>query len=519
MESAPASTPALDLEPPMLDASAGGPAGSVGDSTTSTSAAPLSSTVPTRKRGRSLWALADQVLISGTNFVTMVLVARGLDPAGFGAFNLVYGALLFANLFQSALVTQPHNVLGTRHGRRGPAYARYTTSTFLGQLVIVLVCATAALAGAGVAQVNGWQTAGLLMSLAPAIVGWQLQEFVRRVLYTEGRFSAALVNDVLSYGGQTIAIAVLWYLHNLTGAAAMYVLAITNAAGALLGVWQLRGSLSRHFDVADLWHNWHFGKWLAGGELLQWLSSIYLYQYLLAELLNAQATAQLKAAQLVFGPTRVLAFFLGTVLPIRFTHALAEGGERSMRSHYHRMLAVVAAMTGAYCLTVGVLATPLLRLFYKDKYAGSESVIILYATAAFLTYLSMVITAALTARRQTRGIFIGNVCGTVIGVALSLPMIRHWGVNGAVACMIASAVTMMLVSWFALRRGTAEAGFTPPHAHDPLSSAHDPLVAHVPHVYRCFAACCRRSTKPGRPTAGCTVTMSIRSTRRWTSIA
>src|SRR4051794_1527403 len=95
MESAPApTTPALDLEPPMLDASAGGPAGSLSDSTRSTSlAAPEAQ--PAQKRGRSLWALADQILISGTNFVTMVLVARGLDPAGFGAFNLVYGALLF----------------------------------------------------------------------------------------------------------------------------------------------------------------------------------------------------------------------------------------------------------------------------------------------------------------------------------------------------------------------------------------------------------------------------------------
>src|SRR4051812_33542354 len=59
------------------------------------------------------WGLFDQVLISATNFVTMVLTARALKPnsAEFGEFSLIYSALLFANVLQSTLITQPHNVL------------------------------------------------------------------------------------------------------------------------------------------------------------------------------------------------------------------------------------------------------------------------------------------------------------------------------------------------------------------------------------------------------------------------
>ena len=41
------------------------------------------------------WGLADQMLISFTHFVTMVLLARGLGLVAFGTFSLVYGALLF----------------------------------------------------------------------------------------------------------------------------------------------------------------------------------------------------------------------------------------------------------------------------------------------------------------------------------------------------------------------------------------------------------------------------------------
>ena len=77
--------------------------------------------------------------ISAANFVTMVLLARGLTQADFGGFTLVYSVLLFANSLQSGLVTQPHNILGAT--RRGEDYIRYTTSTAVSQLVLAAIVA------------------------------------------------------------------------------------------------------------------------------------------------------------------------------------------------------------------------------------------------------------------------------------------------------------------------------------------------------------------------------------------
>src|SRR5947208_16949040 len=97
------------------------------------------------------WGLFDQVLISATNFITMWLAGRAmkLDSVEFGAFTLVYSAMLFANILQSSLVTQPHNVLAAN--RKGHDYATYTTSTAISQLLMVLLLAVLSLAIAGVA--------------------------------------------------------------------------------------------------------------------------------------------------------------------------------------------------------------------------------------------------------------------------------------------------------------------------------------------------------------------------------
>ena len=53
------------------------------------------------------WALADQSVVSGANFVTGILLARFLGPEMFGLYVLLQAVLLYVNSFQGALIFQP----------------------------------------------------------------------------------------------------------------------------------------------------------------------------------------------------------------------------------------------------------------------------------------------------------------------------------------------------------------------------------------------------------------------------
>ena len=125
---------------------------------------PIVVRTPARSKffGKNIWAIGDQVLISGSNFVTMVLVARALGAEAFGLFTLVYSVLLLSNIVQSTLVTVPHNVLGSN--REGAAFGRFTFSMGLAQAGLVsaealLIAAAAAVAfarGAAVLRIVPW---------------------------------------------------------------------------------------------------------------------------------------------------------------------------------------------------------------------------------------------------------------------------------------------------------------------------------------------------------------------------
>jgi len=67
---------------------------------------------------------------------------------------------------------------------------------------------------------------------------------------------------------------------------------------------------------------------------------------------------------------------------------------------------------------------------------------VLYALAAFLNYMQLVMSAALTASRQTHHIFIGSMVGCVVALAMSPLLIRTFGANGAILSMIATTLVV-----------------------------------------------------------------------------
>jgi len=410
-------------------------------------------------QGRRAWGLADQVLISGTNFVTMVFAGRGMGKTGFGEFSLVYNALLFANMIQISLVTQPHNVLGTGRAK-GSAYASYTASTGVLQVALAAAQALLALLFVGIAYSRHWSATSLLAALVPAIVAWQLQEFVRRILYTEGRTAAAFLNDVISYGGQAVWIVILYWLDcrtnrsaptYLTGPAALYVLAITSAAGAVLGLFQIGRSLCGRIHAAVWAENWHFGKWLLGSEILTYFSSLPMYMNIVGWMVGAAASGELKAAQTLFGPARVISFYLATVLPIQFARELAEGGNAALHRQLKSTALSVLPVLAVFCLLIALFAAPLLRIFGRD-FASQPRVLALYAIVAFLTYGQMVLIAALTAKRLTQVVFFSSVAGAAITGAFSFWLIKTMLIDGALIAMILTGLAMTGFYWLGYRR-------------------------------------------------------------------
>lgn len=386
-----------------------------------------------------IWGLLDHALVSGVNFFTLILLARALTQRDFGYFVLAFTMLQSAGRFQAAFITGPHNVLGVR--RRGAEYVRYTGTTLVVQSVFAVAVGGLVVAATGVAYLLGFTRPGLFFAAVPTLFAWQLQDMTRRILYTERRLSGAFANDVLTYGGQACALVVLWRSDSLSEEVALYTLAVAFSVGAVIGLWQLRRSLSATFDMRSFLDTWHFGKWLGAAEASYWFSSQF-YIYLAGAVLGSVASGVLKVSQSLLGPIAVFQAFFTNFLPIKFADSVPLGNVSRSARELRRIYFAIIPVTIAYCAFVAAAAGPLLRLLYGAEYESSANVVRLFALYYVLLAVSLVIVASLTARELTRDIFLANACGGVVSVAFGWILLSHWGPSGGVVGMILSSIVI-----------------------------------------------------------------------------
>src|ERR1019366_7322821 len=67
-----------------------------------------------RLLGREIWALTDQAVVSATNFLTGVMLARFMGLSEFGVFTLAWMSVAFANSIQNSLIIAPMMSVGPK---------------------------------------------------------------------------------------------------------------------------------------------------------------------------------------------------------------------------------------------------------------------------------------------------------------------------------------------------------------------------------------------------------------------
>lgn len=414
---------------------------------------PLRPVALAKRFGQAPCGVADQGLISASNLCMTVLLARSLTQDAFGIFAMSFTGLLFANSLQNGLVTQPHNIVGPTLS--GAAYRRYTTSVALSQGALSLVMAAAVLMIAAASAAIGWHDASaLLLVLAPTVLMWQGQEFIRCVLYTEGRVGRAFAHDLVAYGGQAVGIAGLWWVGELTAARAIIIMLITHGSAMTLGLWPLRHSLSMDARWSDVQGNLRVGKWLAGREMVgTWLCDNMLI-YVAAAVVGPAAAGILRGVNTLLGPVRVLIQAVNIMLPIRLARTLATDGDAALRLQLRRAATLVIPVFAGFCLVLMIFAEPVLRLAYGDAWGAEAGVLQLFAMVSLVLYIAETLSAALKAKQATRTMFANRLISSIVGLSAGCTLVFVLGLYGAILGMFAGGLTQAWLNYRAYQRLT-----------------------------------------------------------------
>lgn len=374
-------------------------------------------------RTRKLGSLADQVLVSGGNFLTIAICAHSLSLSEQGKFTYIfasYMALLLLNvagIFQGAAV-------------RAPAQdSTYQSSLAkLQVLQALLLSFLVASAWLGLGGVFGWKATITEAALLFAFLAvQQLADFDRRAAYIFSGTRRALCSSAALYPLRLIGLLVI-NPETVTQVLWMLVLsALMPAIPACIAAGR--------YKSADSWSNrakehLMYSRLFIMGAPLAWLWS-YIPIFLLGTMHGKEQAALLASIRGISNIANVLMEQLETKVVADWARIRHGGEERHMKSATIKLLRVGVTFWVCGLLLTVLLGKKIVTLVLGNLYADHWNLLVI----GWLAYGAYFLARVSGIRQRAMGLahveFTGNLSGVLAAVVGGLALIPAYGASGA----------------------------------------------------------------------------------------
>jgi O-antigen/teichoic acid export membrane protein len=407
-----------------------------------------------RRGSGANWTLADQILVSGANFITTVIAARWLGIEAFGWFAFCLIQLLILRSLQTALIISPMLSIGPKF--EGNHQRPYFTAVLVQQLILAGTLSAIVLAvgwGAGL-FLDSWAAQQATLPLALLALTDQMQEFCRRGFYAMRRQRVAFLTDTLTYGGRMIGLWIwLHALHRDGASDALWVMTGTNALAPVLGFlvlyrWEWDSAVFKQV----LRRHWHFSKWLGAGFLVEAIASNVFY-LVAGAVLGVAALGIMRASQNVLGAANVLLQALANLIPVEASRTYSMGGRPALMRYTARALAISVGGTLVVALVASAAPEFWLTLLYGDKIAGYGFMIYWQSAVVLATATALPLRAAFQTMENTRPLFFSKLAQEGFAVSSAYALAAWFGLNGTMLGQVVALTIPVVVLIWMLRRG------------------------------------------------------------------
>ncbi|EXI69004.1 MAG: hypothetical protein AW08_00830 [Candidatus Accumulibacter adjunctus] len=396
-----------------------------------------------------LLALADQVVVSGCNFLTALFLARMLDSDSFGHYSLAFLVCLFLSGLHRAVFTQPMAVLQDRDRpwlqlarARALLEAHWVAIPVAGLLVVI----------AGILL----HADLFLVASAVVFLGCLfLQETARRFFYASGAHERALLNDIISYVGQLVLLLPLAVLGLLSGASAFLAMAASSLLAFVLALrWIERTHPEPAVDLSVtevIEEQWPLSKWLLATVLAIWGAG-QLYPFLLVPL-GPVAVATFSVCLNLLNLLGLITQSVANCVPANAATILQRHGRAAFRRDLLRTSLFAGCAGGLFVVAVGWFAEPVLHFLYGGRYDTAADILRTLSIGAACSLMGTVFGAYALALHDSRSGLFSNLGATVMTFTVGLWLIGNHAMQGAaLGTSLSLATAMSLQAMFVLHR-------------------------------------------------------------------
>lgn len=399
-------------------------------------------------------SIMDQALVSGTSFVTSVILGRCAGREDLGIYYLALSVILFVRGLQEQLVSAPYMIYC---GRQTAAdQPRYAASALLHQCILSLI----AVIGLSMVAMLNWSPAGmkpsLMLLLCAAPLLW-MREFVRQLSFAQLDVRAAIVTDATICVAQLGMLAYLAWLGDLTVVSTLGVMGICCGLASVSWLASGRHRFELNWSAAwrDWCRNWIFSRWALASHVLA-CSSPYILPWVVAATHGERETGTLGACATLVGLSNMFLIGLANYLSPKAARAYAEHGLPELKRVLEQTAAMFVAGLGTMALFAFFAGHHVAALVYGPEFIDTRWIIGILSLSVLANSLGVTAGNGLWALERPQASFFADLCSLIVVIIATATLVPAFGPVGAAIAGLTGTASDALIRGWTLRRTFAE---------------------------------------------------------------
>lgn len=378
------------------------------------------------KKVKTSWAFLDQALVSGTNFLSNILLAKYLGIEEFGVYVLiVLGILLFSSIFQSLVTVPMMNITPKTYSKR--EYLKVVKLQCLGFSLLLSLIAFLITNLSFVFDKN-WDLSNLSLLITVLIFVTLNQDFVRRYYYVKESPKLSFFSDFIRNFLFLVGTTILFLYYSLTLKKTLLLLILANVLG-IIPFYTIYTNLSIgivNFKTYFL-RNWMFSKWLLASSIIQWISD-NTFMLGAGAFIGATAVGAQKAAQSLFGITHIFFYTLENIVPLKIATHVRNNDRDGIQKYTIKLVLIGLLIVSFFSAVFLIFKNTLFETIFNKDYLPYTN--LLYYVAIF--YMSLALTGPISyvikATENTKILFLAQAIISTVFLGTVKLMTEQYGV-------------------------------------------------------------------------------------------
>ncbi len=394
-----------------------------------------------------IWIFLDQAIVSGGNFLVLILLARNTNAENVGYYALAISFVMILQGLQDSIITRPYLV---HHADPGVIAKEFAGGALLLCFLFALSSATIFLAFSlfDFSGQNFQKMESIFSILALTIPAYLMREFSRRFLMSKLMAKKVFIWDSLGLSVLIIMLIGMSKSNVLDAYGAL--LAISISYGSIFIIWLY---FEWHYFSINLsaisktfLSFWEMGKWLVGDRMSSDLRG-YLNHWLALIFLGPAAIGAYAACMNIVALSNPFVLGMLNYMAPKSVRVIQANGIKGLKQQVFVDFGIMTAALFSFALLLTVFGKEILDLvFSNNDFSTYANVLTIMAFASAVASSSAPIVSGLITAKKSKQASAISISMLFCQLFVAPLCIYLWGLEGAAYTILVVEI-IGLIAW------------------------------------------------------------------------